>query len=128
MIRKLGHFFSLSIKVVDTKYFYLLSTLLANQTPIESFVYSLGRFSQDGRGHQVVSPTFYGLALCRFLIRKLGHFFSLSIKVVDTKYLCILYIKLENQSPMDRYKISGQTLLFQDIPGQKRSKKLSIKI
>ena len=48
---------------------------LANQPPMESFVYPLGRFSKDGLGRQVVSPTFYGLGLCRFLIRKLGHFF-----------------------------------------------------
>ena len=74
------------------KFSALLLTKVCRRTAIPFIIKAvprtnaLTRFSQDGLGHQVVSPTFYGLALCRILIRKLGHFFSLSIKVVDTKF------------------------------------------
>ena len=90
------------------KFSALLLTKVCRRTAIPFIIKAvprtnaLTRFSQDGLGHQVVSPTFYGLALCRFLIRKLKHFFSLSIKVVDTKYLYLcLCIKLANQTPME---------------------------
>ena len=92
------------------KIFSIATTKLCRRTAIPFIIKAvprtnaLTRFSQDGLGHQVVSPTFYGLALCRFLIRKLGHFFSLSIKVVDTKVLYIpMYIKLANQPPIKSF-------------------------
>ena len=134
-VSRLTDFWSLSNSTVISVKIFSIAT---NQT-LPSYCNSL--YHQSSAKNKCIDSFFPGwtwtpscfshflrISALPILDQEIRTLFSLSIKVVDTKYLCILYIKLENQYPMDRYKISGQTLLFQDIPGQKRSKKLSIKI